>query len=74
MTFGLRKMEALRFAASICVLQVEPQAALSFPFMALYNGERGFVGKSAVAKYAFYAFYPAHLLILGLMLVQMGIH
>ena len=73
-TYGLRRHEALRFAASICVLQVEPQAAFSFPFMALYNGKRGFVGKGNVLKYAFYAFYPVHLLILGLILVWMGVH
>lgn len=38
----------------------------SFPayiLMAMYNGERGFV-KGPVMKYAFYAFYPVHLMIL----------
>ena len=72
-TYGLRKHEALRFAASICVLNFEPQAALVFPFMALYNGKRGFVGKGTVVKYAFYAFYPVHLLVLGLIRWHVGL-
>lgn len=41
----------------------------SFPayiLMALYNGKRGFI-KGPVLKYAFYAFYPAHLLLLYLL-------
>ena len=73
-TYGIRKHEALRFAASECLLYSEPWAALAFPLMALYIDKRGFVGKGAVAKYAFYAFYPAHLLVLGLILVWMGVH
>ena len=73
-TYGLRRWEALRDAASICVLQSEPQAILAYPILALYNGKRGFIGKGTVAKYAFYAFYPAHLLALGLLLHAMGIH
>ena len=72
-TFGLRKHEPLRLAASTCVLSFEPQAILAFPFMMLYNGERGFIGKGALAKYAFYAFYPAHLLVLGLIRWHVGI-
>ena len=73
-TYGLRSREALRDAASICVLQSEAQAILAYPLLALYNGKRGFVGKSIVAKYAFYAFYPVHLLVLGLILHAWGIH
>ena len=73
-TYGLRSQEALRYAASFCVLEIEPQAILAFPFEALYNGKRGFIGKSALAKYAFYAFYPAHLLVLGLVCVWLGIY
>ena len=36
---------------------------LGFAVLSLYNGERGFI-KGAIGKYAFYAFYPLHLLIL----------
>lgn len=52
------------------------QALLAYPFLSggiaawaafipinLYNGKRGFI-KSPVLKYAFYVFYPAHILIL----------
>ena len=38
-------------------------AALAFIPINLYNGKRGFI-KGKVLKYAFYAFYPLHLLIL----------
>lgn len=38
---------------------------MAFAVIFLYNGERGFIhGK--VAKYAFYAFYPAHLMLIYL--------
>lgn len=73
-TYGLRSREALRDAASICVLQSEPQAILAYPILAFYSGKRGFVGTNPVLKYAFYAFYPAHLLVLGLLLHALGIH
>ncbi len=41
---------------------IEVIGCLSFLLIALYNGERG----NFSLKYLFYAFYPAHLLILGL--------
>ena len=72
-TYGLRSREALRDAASVCVLQSEPQAILAYPILAFYSGRRGFVGTNPVLKYAFYAFYPAHLLVLGLILHAMGL-
>ena len=37
----------------------EPAALFAFPFIALYNGERG-----SNLKYFFYAFYPVHILFL----------
>lgn len=41
---------------------------LSIPILALYNGKRGTLGKgTALAKWAFYIYYPLHLLILGLL-------
>ena len=35
----------------------------SFLIMSLYNGKRGFI-KGKVLKYAFYAIYPLHLLVI----------
>lgn len=46
-----------------------PLAAL---FILLYNGKRGFI-KGKVWKYAFYAFYPLHLLVIYLIRVAVGI-
>jgi len=42
-------------------------ALLASIVILLYNGERGFI-KGKVAKYAFYAFYPTHLLVIWLLL------
>ena len=39
--------------------------ALAYIPLMLYNGKRGFI-KGKVLKYAFYAFYPAHMLVLYL--------
>ena len=36
---------------------------LGFAVLGLYNGQRGFI-KGSIGKYAFYVFYPLHLLIL----------
>jgi len=41
-------------------------ALLASVVILLYNDERGFI-KAKVAKYAFYAFYPAHLLVIWLL-------
>ena len=38
---------------------------MAFAVIFLYNGERGFIHGKA-AKYAFYAFYPAHLILIYL--------
>lgn len=37
--------------------------ALAFLVLLLYNGRRGFVTSKA-GKYAFYVYYPAHLMVL----------
>jgi hypothetical protein len=38
-------------------------AMAAFIPIAMYNGQRGFI-KSPILKYAFYLFYPAHILLL----------
>lgn len=44
---------------------------LAFVFILLYNGERGF--RSKAVQYAFYAYYPVHLIILGLISLSFGV-
>jgi hypothetical protein len=43
------------------ILGIQPLCLFSLIFIKLYNGERG-----AKLKYLFYAFYPVHLIILGI--------
>lgn len=61
--YALRDHELLRDAIGIGVLSSKWKAGLAFLPLALYNGKRGFI-KGRVWKYAFYAFYPLHLLAL----------
>ena len=61
--YALREIPALRGLSITGVIGIAAGAA-ALP-MALYNGKRGFVG-GRVMKYAFYAFYPVHLLLLVL--------
>lgn len=65
--YEYRKKPILSFSLSAIVLGLynfmEFAAFLVLPFIALYNGKRGYSSKGM--KYFFYAFYPVHLLILG---------
>lgn len=62
----LRKLPVARAIVGICLFGTTWRAGLAFVPIALYNGERGFIkGKSG--KYVCYAFYPLHLLILGIL-------
>ena len=61
--YALRSIPVLR-ALSITTVIGIPAGAAALP-IALYNGERGCI-KGRVAGIAFYAFYPAHLLLLVL--------
>lgn len=81
LTFLLRTDYSIKGVAFILLIYVAQSELLvigfigcvllqltSFPayiLMASYNGERGYI-KGKVLKYAFYAFYPAHLAILYL--------
>ncbi|HCA05211.1 MAG TPA: TraX protein [Ruminococcaceae bacterium] len=61
----LRDMAVVRDVLGICVLPSQWIGGLAFLPVAFYNGKRGFI-KGAVLKYAFYAFYPAHLFVIYL--------
>ncbi len=60
--YGLRQNEILR-PFSALVLNSHWWSLSAFLPISLYNGKRGFV-KGKVLKYAFYVFYPAHLLVI----------
>lgn len=63
MLYALRNMKIIRAIVGSCFLPSTYYAGVAFIPIALYNGKRGFItGK--IAKYAFYAFYPVHMLIL----------
>ena len=59
----LRANPALQAVIGISIIPVRWKAGLAFIPINLYNGRRGFI-KGPIAKYAFYAFYPIHLLLL----------
>lgn len=59
----LRHKQALQATIGWCLLPFRWVSAIAFIPMNMYNGRRGFI-RGAVSKYAFYAFYPLHLLVL----------
>ena len=64
--FALREKSSLRAVAGTCVLSPLPLgllAGLAFIPIAAYDGTRGFI-RGRWLKYLFYAFCPAHLLII----------
>lgn len=48
--------------------QLQFYALLAFPLLLLYNEKRG----TGIPRYAFYAFYPAHLALLGIIRAALG--
>lgn len=68
----LRQQPLLRGLLCLPFLSGGYAAWLSLIPISLYNGERGFI-RGKVLKYAFYAFYPLHLLLLyGVKLLLVG--
>ena len=59
----LRHHHIFRAAIGCVILPMRWIAGLAFIPIAMYNGRRGFI-QGPIAKYLFYAFYPAHLLVL----------
>lgn len=61
--YALRQQGLLRALLSLPFLSGGYAAWLAFVPISLYNGQRGFI-RGKVLKYAFYAFYPVHILLL----------
>lgn len=59
-----RTRPVLRFICGALCLTWEWKAIFAWIWITLYNGERGWM-RGPVIKYAFYIFYPAHLLLLA---------
>lgn len=59
--YALREHKLLQAVIGCCVLPSRWIGGLAFIPINMYNGERGFV-RGPVWKYAFYLFYPLHLL------------
>jgi hypothetical protein len=59
--YVLRSQPLLRAVLGTCTLSGGWVAGLAFLPIGMYNEERGFI-RGRLAKYAFYAIYPLHLL------------
>ena len=63
MLYALRNHLVLQVFAGCTMLPMKWVAGLAFVPISMYNGQRGFI-RGNVGKFLFYAFYPAHLLII----------
>ena len=63
--YWLRNQRGAQALIGSAWLKYEWVAGFAFIPINMYNGKRGFI-KSKVAKYAFYAYYPVHIMILFL--------
>ncbi len=68
--YVLRSNALAHTAVGSCIMLSTWRSALAFVPINLYNGKRGFV-QGSVLKFAFYAFYPVHLLVLWQMELQL---
>lgn len=65
MLYALRRHRVLQAIVGCCMLSLKWIAGLAFIPINMYNGRRGFI-HGQLAKYLFYAFYPAHLFVIWL--------
>ena len=72
MLYVLRSDALAKTALGCCITLATWRAGLAFIPINLYNGKRGFV-RGPILKYAFYAAYPVHLLVLWHARVRLGI-
>ena len=63
MLYLLRDQKLYQAILGCCMLSSTWVAGIAFIPISLYNGKRGFI-RGKVLKYAFYAIYPVHLLVL----------
>ncbi len=68
----LRDHALAKTALGSCITTATWRAGLAFVPLNLYNGMRGFI-KGPVLKYACYAFYPVHLLVLWQLRLALGL-
>ena len=68
----LRSNAVAKTALGCCITNATWRAGLAFIPINLYNGKRGFI-KGPVLKFAFYAFYPLHILLLWWLRLRMGV-
>lgn len=72
MLYVLRGDALAKTALGSCITLSTWRSGLAFIPINLYNGRRGFVG-GPILKYAFYAAYPLHLLVLWQLRLQLGV-
>ena len=72
MLYFLRDHALAKTALGSCITTSTWRAGLAFVPINLYNGERGFI-RGPVLKYACYAFYPVHLLVLWQLRLALGL-
>lgn len=72
MLYVLRDHALAKTALGSCITTATWRAGLAFIPINLYNGTRGFI-RGPVLKYAFYAFYPLHLLVLWQLRLWLGV-
>lgn len=72
MLWFLRQNALAKTTLGCCMTLATWRAGLAFVPINLYDGTRGFI-RGPVLKFAFYAFYPVHLIVLWCLRVRLGI-